>query len=107
MKVDYIAKIAQALNDVSGNGFNYDWTVSIEHSSRKGVYIRARSAYDIMDENGYYDDTIPFVVKVYDDESFDVLFSYKSRDKYLARKYDLRNYIGFTLAEVFADALTE
>lgn len=99
VELSELKRLADIISTVSGNGFNYDWEFSVASSSRNGVYLRGYNAYDVMNEVGMYERTLPFCIKVFpDDNSFKVLF--KSTDAYYVRKYDLREYFDYIFADV-------
>jgi hypothetical protein len=66
MKVNLnkIERIKDAVETISGSGINYDYTFEVGYSHRYGIYIEARNAYDVMNEAGFYTDTVRFVVRV-------------------------------------------
>ena len=100
VNLDKVERIKDAIESIHGLGVNYDYTFEIGYSRRYGIYVRATNAYDVMNEEGFYTDTVRFAVKVPVEkpEDFAILFP--------AKYYDWDGLKGY-LEELYADVLVK
>lgn len=71
-----------------GSGIDYDWRISIA----KNGNIQCRNAFHAMNEHGYYDGVMPFVVFIYREkhDQFNPLFgSCAGKTQVICRKNDI------------------
>lgn len=64
VNLNKVERIKDAIESISGSGVNYDYEFEIGYTRRYGVVLRATNAYDVMNEAGFYTDTVRFTVKV-------------------------------------------
>lgn len=86
------------------SGIDCDWTLEI-----KGTRIIASNSYHAMGENGYYcgyaDFTVTFPLTSQDPANdFRLTFAGDNQSQYLARRYDLREYLADTIHYALREA---
>lgn len=89
VNLNKVERIKDAIESISGSGVNYDYEFEIGYTRRYGVVLKAINAYDVMNEVGFYTDTVRFTVKVpvENPDEFMVLFSAGYHDYDNLREY--------------------
>ena len=79
-----------------GSGIDDTWQVKATNK-----YYVCNCAYHVMDDNGFYVGWAPFTLRIpLEDDPLKFKLSFSGRDgSYLARKYDLREYLEDLFAE--------
>lgn len=79
-----------------GSGINYNY----ENFHQNGERVTFCNAFDLMDENGFYEAAIPFKVIVDRFNGVKIIFrGLNGHGRYLTNKYALREY----LEDVYSD----
>lgn len=102
--VERMTAIRDAVNSVSGGGFNYEYFAETD-----GKDIAFYTYYDYMDENGYYDAVIAFSIIV-DISTADFKISLTPQNtphaKYIYKRDGLKDFFEDTYAQALS-RLTE
>lgn len=74
----------------SGSGVDYEWTFR-ENSK----FIYAENAFHYMNEDGFYDGTLPFTLRIPKNDvmNFKLTFSVNGAGRYRVNKGGIREYI--------------
>lgn len=101
VNLNKVERIKDAIEAVHGSGINYDYGFEVGHTRRDGVVLKATNAYDVMDDVGYYTDTVRFAVKIPVDnpKNFKVLLPASWNDFYGSL---LKDYLEEVYEEVLA-----
>lgn len=90
VNLNEIERIKEAVENVHGNGVNYDYDFEVYPSSRYGMVLEATNAYDVMNEAGMYTGVANFSVRVPVERPF--AFTIQFRSGYHDRD-NLREYL--------------